>query len=124
MYVFKCLSTRLSKLCTSAGVFCTSPLSGTRLETETCSPPPARANDAHEIHLNLPGPNTTERIEVRSIPNIDKNGHLGDSKHARKYSMKVNILEVNRENIKRTNQTTKGQKCITKYPLLRRAASI
>ena len=117
MYLFRCLSNSLSKLCTSAGFLCTCPLSGSRIETESSTPTTAIANNAFELNLFLPCPNPSERIEARSITNFDQKGCKDDLKLARNFSMKT-------ENIKRTNQTVKGQTCIKEYSLLRRTASI
>ena len=124
MYLFRLLSIRLSKLCTSAEVACTSPLTITRIETESGSRSTATANDEYELDLFSPNPNATERIEVIANPNIDQNGHPAHPKIPRQYSIQVTKLELNRESIKPTIQTVKGQKLITEYSLLRRTASV
>ena len=124
MYLFRSLSTRLSKLCTSAGVACASPLPVTRIDTESGSASTATANDAFKLHLFSPNPNATERIEVTANPNIDQNGHVAHLKIPRQYSMQATMLEFNRESIKPTIKTVKVQKLNTEYSLLRRTASV
>ena len=120
IYLFKCLSTGICKLCRFHGYVHTSRSADIGIEPQFEPTESDTANDVYALHEFLPQPNDTEITQAKSREGY---GYFNFPLRSTKCDITINVLDLSKGNLAR-HHTVKQQKIITEQCPLRRTASV